>query len=193
MSLPDVFKHKNDGFKFVPEETYGKLLDPLINSTFGGTQMILWWLRIRKDGQRFITISLITVLVLIGYVNWDAHYFLHISVYGYTSENILAFFPLLPMLIYIPSRILYFFLGSIVSLSSLVIVIGVYLNFLLFLKSVDNIYELAKSRVGSSSQLITTACMIFCFNPASIFFGGLYTETLFAYLSSSVLLHLLSR
>ncbi len=40
-SLPDVFRHNNDGFKFEPEETYGKLLDPLINSTFGGTPVNL--------------------------------------------------------------------------------------------------------------------------------------------------------
>lgn len=132
-------------------------------------------------------------MLIVGYVNWDAHYFLHISVYGYTTENMLAFFPLLPIILYLPSRVLHICLRGVISLSSLVIVLATILNTYLFVKCADNIYELAKYRVNASRQLLTTACMIFSFNPASIFFSGLYTETLFSYLTSSVLLHLMKR
>ncbi|CAL8096166.1 unnamed protein product [Orchesella dallaii] len=160
INLPQYFRHNNDGFKFTPEKSYGKLLDEIINSTFG------------------------------GYVNWDANYFLHISVYGYTSENMLAFFPLLPMVLFVPSRIVSTILSPIISLSSVVIVMGVLLNTWLFVKCAGNVYELAKKWANGSQPFITTACLMFCFNPASIFFSGLYTETMFAYLTSEVILSL---
>ncbi|ODN05897.1 GPI mannosyltransferase 2, partial [Orchesella cincta] len=160
INLPQYFRHNNDGFKFVPEKTFGKLLDGPVLSMFG------------------------------GYLNWDANYFLHITVYGYTSENILAFFPLLPMILYVPSKIVSIILSPIISLSSVVIVMGVLVNTWLFVKCAGNIYELAKIWANGSQQFITTACVMFCFNPASIFFSGLYSETLFAYLTSEVILSL---
>ncbi|OXA58407.1 GPI mannosyltransferase 2 isoform X2 [Folsomia candida] len=152
-------KHNNDGFRFVPEKGYGeKWLDPVVNAT------------------------------LRGFANWDGQYFLHIAVKGYTTENILAFFPLFPMMISFASQLFHVILGSYISLSSLVLIVSWIFNATLFTKSANLLHDLAQ--VSGTFPDPTPVILLFCFNPASIFFSSLYTESLFMYLTLKELMSL---
>lgn len=130
--------------------------------------------------DRFVT------SLLQGLTRWDAQYFIHISKFGYTYENTLAFYPFFPMLVrfaYLALRNVFFFLN----IDSVVVLSGVAINIYCFAKAATTLYDLTTS-VTKSPKLAYKAAMLFCINPASIFFSALYTESLFSYLTFSTML-----
>lgn len=125
-------------------------------------------------------------VLLGGFRRWDAQYFLHISEHGYTYENTLAFFPLYPLCIkivrYVLVNVLPFF-----SVHTLSLLIGVILNVIFFAKATNAIYELGR-KVLRDQRKAEFAAILFCFNPASIFFTAPYSESLYSWLSFTLML-----
>ncbi|GFU02826.1 GPI mannosyltransferase 2 [Nephila pilipes] len=119
-----------------------------------------------------------------GFGRWDAQYFLHISLYGYTHENTLAFFPLFPILLRNSCKILSIILPFGLSPLNCALLTGVFLN--LFLTSLTTValYKFTQN-VFQSEIFAFTSALLFCINPASIFFSALYSESLFSLLTFS--------
>ncbi|KAG5680273.1 hypothetical protein PVAND_009792 [Polypedilum vanderplanki] len=128
----------------------------------------------------------IVEFLLGGFRRWDAQYFLHISEHGYTYENTLAFYPLYPLSI---KMIRYVFINitPFLTVRSLSLLIGVVLNVIFFVKATNSLYELAK-KVLKDQRKAEVAAILFCFNPASIFFTAPYSESLYSWLSFSLML-----
>ncbi|XP_039451935.1 GPI mannosyltransferase 2 [Culex pipiens pallens] len=120
-----------------------------------------------------------------GLHRWDGQYFLHISEYGYSYENTLAFFPLFPFLIKIATSSLG---GStpMITYRELSLVLAVLLNLVCFVLAAKALYKLSNLVLGNKKKS-ELAVILFCFNPASIFFTAPYTEALFSWLSFSVM------
>jgi len=117
-----------------------------------------------------------------GLVHWDAQYFIHIARYGYTYENCLAFFPLYPMSIRIFAGCLYYLLEGFMSHYSVIVVSSVVVNFVTYIISASVLHRLSL-QVLRNEQLAYKAAILYCVNPASIFFVSAYSETLFACLT----------
>lgn len=116
-----------------------------------------------------------------GFLRWDAQYFIHIAKYGYTYENTLAFFPLYPMLISMYSRFL-LFVFPFLNVDSSILFTAVLVNFVVFIFAAVSLYRLSIA-ILVKQDLSLKAALLFCFNPATIFFSAPYSETLFAFLT----------
>ncbi|XP_055855893.1 GPI mannosyltransferase 2 [Episyrphus balteatus] len=121
-----------------------------------------------------------------GLRRWDAEYFLHIAEHGYSYENSLAFYPLYPTITGILAKSIYF-VGIGVSLRTLVLVVGIALNIYFFCRAANCLYELTQKIFGDLNKS-WNAAVIFCFNPASVFFTAPYSEAFFCWLSFSLML-----
>jgi phosphatidylinositol glycan class V len=117
-----------------------------------------------------------------GLVHWDAQYFIHIALFGYTYENCLAFFPLYPMSVRVFAGCLYYLLEGFMSYYSVTVVSSVVINFITFVISASVLHRLSL-QVLRNEQLAYKAAILYCVNPASIFFVSAYSETLFACLT----------
>jgi phosphatidylinositol glycan class V len=117
-----------------------------------------------------------------GLVHWDAQYIIHIALYGYTYENCLAFFPLYPMSIRVFAGCLYYLFEGFMSHYSVIVVSSVVVNFITFIISASVLHRLSL-QVLRNEQLAYKAAILYCVNPASIFFVSAYSETLFACLT----------
>ncbi|CAH1112500.1 unnamed protein product [Psylliodes chrysocephalus] len=115
-----------------------------------------------------------------GFIRWDAEYFMHIAKYGYTFENSLAFFPLYPTLVRIFTEILIYLVPSL-HLDTTLLLICILCNIVFFILTVNVFYRL--SLLIFDETIAYRAAVLFCFNPASIFFTAPYTESLFCYLT----------
>ncbi|XP_034243618.1 GPI mannosyltransferase 2 [Thrips palmi] len=123
-----------------------------------------------------------------GLERWDAHYFLHIAQNGYVYENSVAFFPLFPLAVRFLSACLkivtFGFLGS----QSLLLLASVIMNTVCFIKAADSLFFLSIKVLGDEF-LAYKAALLFCINPASIFFSAPYSEALFVLLSFQGMRH----
>ncbi|XP_072938089.1 GPI mannosyltransferase 2 [Epargyreus clarus] len=118
--------------------------------------------------------------ILGGMKRWDSQYFLHIAQYGYTYENCLAFFPLFPLIVRYFAYLLSSILGSYVNFHSTLLISAAIVNLVLFIKSADVLHKLSL-RVLRSECKAYKSVILYCVNPASIFFSAPYSETLFAF------------
>ncbi|KOX76242.1 GPI mannosyltransferase 2 [Melipona quadrifasciata] len=133
-----------------------------------------------KSEQVSLYDSLITILFG-GLARWDGEYFLHIAKYGYTYENTLAFYPLYPLLIRIisvPIKKIFF----VLNIHSSVLIAAMLVNVICFVKSAVIFYDLSKA-VLKTTNVAYKAAILYCINPATIFFSAAYSESLFAYLT----------
>lgn len=117
-----------------------------------------------------------------GYSRWDAQYFLHISVLGYSHENCIAFFPLFPLLIRFVSRAVEIFLIHNISEWNAALLSSCLVNLLLFVAASRYIY-LITLKVAHSVQFATRTWLFFCISPATVFFLAPYSEILFSSLA----------
>ena len=117
-----------------------------------------------------------------GLVRWDAQYFIHIAQYGYTYENCLAFFPLYPLTVRLLADGLYCIFKDAVSRYSLIVLIAVVVNLAVFVLSTSVLYKLS-IKVLKNEQLAYKASILYCINPASIFFVAPYSETMYSCLT----------
>ncbi|CAL8105822.1 unnamed protein product [Calicophoron daubneyi] len=119
-----------------------------------------------------------------SYEKWDSLYFSFIARWGYLYEKTMAFFPLLPLFLGTLSRTLHFFCRPLLSLETLILVIGILFNNALCLFSAIQLYRLGL-RVLDSPKVSFFASVLYCVTPASIFFSSLYSESLFFFLTLS--------
>lgn len=117
-----------------------------------------------------------------GMKRWDAQYFIHIAQYGYTFENSLVFFPLFPFIVRYAAYGISSVLGSFLNFHSTLLISATLVNLVIFIKSADILHRLSL-RVLRSECRAYKAVILFCINPASIFFSAPYSESLFAWMS----------
>jgi GPI mannosyltransferase 2 len=121
-----------------------------------------------------------------GFRRWDAQYFLHISEHGYTYENTLAFFPLYPLCI----KMIRFAVINIMpclSVRALSLLIAIILNVIFFAKAANALYNLGR-KILRDQRKAEIATILFCFNPGSIFFTAPYSESLYSWMSFSLMI-----
>lgn len=123
-----------------------------------------------------------------GFRRWDAEYFLHIAEHGYTYENTLVFYPLFPFCVRYLTNLTQLIFNLNCEFHDLSLFVAVVLNIVFFTKAALVLYQLTVETFNSH-RLARIVVPLFCFNPASIFFSAPYSESLFCWLSFSVMLH----
>lgn len=119
-------------------------------------------------------VSPIIINILGGFLRWDAQYFLHIYRYGYTYENTLAFFPLYPNII----QLLTVNFSS--QSNATFLFVGIVFNNIIFVSTSLILFDLT-FHLHNNVKMAYNSAVLFCFNPASIFFSAPYSESLFAF------------
>lgn len=127
----------------------------------------------------------IVLWLLGGFIRWDAQHFMHISVEGYTDERLTAFFPGFPFLIHLlglPVR-------PLVSLNilSIHLILATFVNCLFFVLSARTLFHVSLDVLKNPKQAYI-ATIIFCINPASIFFTAPYSEAIFSFFTFRAML-----
>jgi len=112
--------------------------------------------------------------ILGGFLRWDAQYFYHIYRYGYTYENTLAFFPLYSNVLWLLTAM---FPGHS---NTLFLIAGVFFNNIIFVFTALVLFDLTL-HIYKNSKKAYNSTVLFCFNPASVFFSAPYSESLFAF------------
>lgn len=124
-----------------------------------------------------------------GFLRWDAQYFVHISIHGYSYENSLAFFPFLPVLVRLISNVFTQFLPFL-NIYALILLLYIILNSIVFVLAAVTLYKLTYL-IFNDSLIGYKTVLLFCYNPASIFFIAPYTECLYSLISFQVMLNCL--
>lgn len=122
-----------------------------------------------------------------GLTRWDGQYFLHVANYGYSYENTLAFYPLYPVTIRIVATLLTGICPTLGPHGVATVIAAIFINFVCFVKSAVLLYDLGACTL-SSRNVAYKAAILYCVNPASIFFSAAYSESLFTYLTFHVML-----
>ncbi|XP_060534913.1 GPI mannosyltransferase 2 [Cylas formicarius] len=124
-----------------------------------------------------------------GFLRWDAQYFMHIARHGYTYENALAFFPFYPLAVSVAGRTVSPAL-IFCQLDSILLAVFVIVNVVVFKHAALALYKLTGALFDQ--RLAYGSAVLFCFNPASVFFVAPYTECVFSYLTFQSLTNCLS-
>lgn len=192
--MPNVTRHSTSAKQVAPEISKQKIVKTVYNTRF---LLILWQyvsnLLIpdhQADAFRFIPTANKSVgdqtvdHLLGGFLRWDAQHFMHLAKYGYTYEHTIAFFPLYPLVGGLFSRALSYIL-TFLSLESIILVVLISLNIVFFKYATLMLYKLTKELFNE--DVAYKSAVLFCYNPASVFFIAPYTEALFSLLSFSVM------
>lgn len=123
-----------------------------------------------------------------GFRRWDAEQFLHIAEHGYVYDMSLAFYPLYPQVIRFVTQFLLraVHLQMWFTFRTLSLVVAMVLNVAFFVRAATMLHRLTGElfRRPTISNLVV---LLFCCNPASIFFTAPYTESLFTWLGYTVM------
>ncbi|XP_028752518.1 GPI mannosyltransferase 2 isoform X2 [Neltuma alba] len=122
---------------------------------------------------------------------WDSVYFVRIAQCGYEYEQSYAFLPLLPICISFLSRTVFAPLIPLIGERAVLAVCGYLITNVAFVVAALYFYKLSVS-ILKDPEVSLVASILFCFNPASIFYSSIYTESLYAFLSFGGLYHLIS-
>ncbi|PIN11726.1 putative Dolichyl-phosphate-mannose-protein mannosyltransferase [Handroanthus impetiginosus] len=113
---------------------------------------------------------------------WDGVYFTRIAECRYEYEQTYAFLPLLPLCISVLSRTVFAPLVPVIGYRAVLGLSGYVLNNIAFVFAALYLYRLSLI-VLKDSEVSLRASILFCFNPASIFYSSIYSESLYALLS----------
>lgn len=141
-----------------------------------------------ESGQNISKCDVMIETFFNGFRRWDAEYFLHIAENGYTYENTLAFYPLYPMSIRFLTNALDLMTSEWLRCSyrSLLLITAVSLNIFFFTMAAKSLQRLT-ILVFNDQFKAKIVTILFCFNPASIFFSAPYTESVFSWLTFQVM------
>lgn len=126
-----------------------------------------------------------------GSIVWDSVYFIRIADCGYEYEQTYAFFPLLPISIAFLSRSVFSSLIPLIGYRAVLALSGYVLNNLAFVLAAIYFYRLTLL-ILKDSKASLQASILFCFNPASIFYSSIYSESLYAVFSFCGIFYLFS-
>lgn len=101
-------------------------------------------------------------------LRWDALHFLRIANKGYTTESIIAFFPLLPWMIRTVSE----------ALRTTPLLAGTIISNCMFLVCTETLFWVTKRHL--TEEIAWRSCFLFCFSPCSVLFSSLYSESVFS-------------
>eukprot|EP01135_Chromosphaera_perkinsii_P003266 Nk52_evm41s239 gene=Nk52_evmTU41s239 len=118
-----------------------------------------------------------------GFCNWDSVYFINIALNGYETENATAFFPLYPLLMRLVAQVLLFPLALVLSPLARTVIAGVLISNGAFVIAAVLLFRLGLNIFKTCKELALMSALMFCVNPASIFFSAIYSESLFALLT----------
>ncbi|KAL9237711.1 hypothetical protein vseg_012229 [Gypsophila vaccaria] len=124
-------------------------------------------------------------------VVWDSVYMLRIAECGYEYEQTYAFFPLLPLILTLLSNSVLRPLVPLIGYRAVLALSGYLINNLAFVLAALFFYRLSVV-VLKDRDASLRASILFCFNPASIFYSSIYTESLYALLSIGGIYYLMS-
>jgi GPI mannosyltransferase 2 len=112
---------------------------------------------------------------------WDSAYFVRIAKCGYEHDMTNAFFPLLPLCMRLAGQLSRLVLaqGTPISVESLYMGVGLVINVIAFCIAALALHHLSAT-ILKDVGLADLATLMFCFNPASVFYSAAYTEALFA-------------
>ncbi|KAG8379288.1 hypothetical protein BUALT_Bualt07G0072900 [Buddleja alternifolia] len=113
---------------------------------------------------------------------WDSVYFIRIAECGYEYEQSYAFLPLLPLCISLLSKSVFAPLVPLIGYRAVLGLSGYVLNNIAFVLAALYLYRLSVI-VLKDQEVALRASILFCFNPASIFYSSIYSESLYAFLS----------
>ncbi|KAJ4978744.1 hypothetical protein NE237_009524 [Protea cynaroides] len=119
---------------------------------------------------------------------WDGVYFVRIAQCGYEYEQTYAFLPLLPICIFILSRTVFAPFIPLIGYRAVLGLSGYVLNNIAFVFAAVCFYRLSVIILKDTGAAFR-ASILFCFNPASIFYSSIYTESLYSLLSIGGLYH----
>ena len=122
---------------------------------------------------------------------WDGVHFARSAECGYEYEHSFAFLPLLPASIALLSRSLFAPLVPMLGYRAVLVISGHVLNNVAFVAAAAYFYRLSVLILKDSGAAYR-ASVLFCFNPASVFYSSLYSESLYALFSLGGLFYLFS-
>ena len=88
-------------------------------------------------------------VLLGGFRRWDALYFMHVAEHGYTYENTLAFFPLLPMAIRILANSAFLPLQYCMSYDNVLLISATVFNIVCFVQAAKYLCDLTVEVIGN--------------------------------------------
>uniref|UniRef100_A0ACD5Y8I1 Uncharacterized protein n=1 Tax=Avena sativa TaxID=4498 RepID=A0ACD5Y8I1_AVESA len=122
---------------------------------------------------------------------WDGVHFARSAECGYEYEHSFAFLPLLPASMALLSRTLFAPLVPVLGYRAVLVISGHILNNVAFVAAAAYFYRLSVLILKDSGAAYQ-ASVLFCFNPASVFYSSLYSESLYALFSLGGLFYLFS-
>ncbi|XP_047307842.1 GPI mannosyltransferase 2 isoform X2 [Impatiens glandulifera] len=122
---------------------------------------------------------------------WDSVYFVRIAQCGYEYEQSYAFLPLLPICMSTITRTVFLPLVPLFGHRAVLGLSGYVINNIAFIFSALYLYRLSVVILKDRDAALR-ASLLFCFNPASIFYSSIYSESLYSLLSLGGLYALLS-
>lgn len=122
---------------------------------------------------------------------WDGVHFVRIAQCGYEYEKSYAFLPLLPFCISLISRTVFLPLVPVIGHRAVLGLSGYVINNIAFVLAARYLFRLSLI-ILKDGEAAMRASILFCFNPASIFYSSLYTESLYSLFSLGGLYHLMS-
>ncbi|XP_009762374.1 uncharacterized protein [Nicotiana sylvestris] len=112
-------------------------------------------------------------------IAWDSVYFVRIAQCGYEYEQTYAFLPLLPICISLLSGTVFAPLIPFIGQRAVLGLSGYVLNNFAFVLAAFYLYRLSVI-ILKDSEVALRASILFCLNPASIFYSSIYTESMYA-------------
>ncbi|XP_057805055.1 uncharacterized protein LOC131020334 [Salvia miltiorrhiza] len=122
---------------------------------------------------------------------WDGVYFTRIAECGYEYEQTYAFLPLLPICVTIFSKSVFAPLVPLIGYRAVLGLSGYVISNVAFVFAAFYLYRISVI-VLKDEEVSLRAAILFCFNPASIFYSSVYSESLFAVLSIGGLYHFMN-
>ncbi|KAL6643592.1 hypothetical protein ACP70R_018358 [Stipagrostis hirtigluma subsp. patula] len=122
---------------------------------------------------------------------WDGVHFARAAECGYEYEQSFAFLPLLPASLALLARSLFAPLVPVLGYRAVLVISGYVLNNLAFVAAAAYFYRLS-ALILKDQKAAYRASVVFCFNPASVFYSSLYSESLYALFSLGGLFYLFS-
>lgn len=118
-----------------------------------------------------------------GLAPWDSVYFVRIAKCGYETDMINAFFPFLPFLMRYGAKYTgLMYIGTELMnlpIESIYTALGLEVNIVAFCIAAVALHRLSRY-VLQNEELASLSVLLFCCNPASVFYSAAYTESLFA-------------